>query len=468
MSFMRRGAFELSSRLLIERGGVLIMTLVFVSMFLMIFIALAGFVSSTFKQSVLQANDELAFQAAEAGLNFGRWRLSHNSIDFTADSRDILDSDNTTVLGTADVTFQAQPESTIVLVTSLGRTAGQPNRVVTLEARYGISSLGRHSAVVNRDAQYGGVLSGAVHANGGIRMDGVSNSLVSSARGAYVCQPGHGCGYTAQAGVWGAGVKSELWEFPVPTVNFNSMALDLLSMRTVAQGSNTYYGPSGTFGYHLVLNDANTYSIYQVTAEAPNVWSWTPETEWQYSSYDIGQETLLETKTIPSNGVIFVEDDVWLEGDVRDRVTVAAGSFPAVPSNLADVIINGDISYGGVVDGSRVLGVVAQRDVVMAWAGVPDVLTLDGAYVAHTGRFGRRYYTDCCGADLHRLKTRLERFGMVASNAEPFVAWLDANAQVFSGYQQEVSSYDAQLRLRPPPYFPTSGQHHFLSWEEVE
>ena len=441
----------------------LIMTLVFMTMFLVIFVGLVGVVSRTYHQAVIQSHDELAFQIAEAGLDYGRWRLAHSSEDFTAETREVADQ-WAGVLGTYDVTFEPQTSSSVVLISSVGRTESLPAREVTLKARYGMSSLAKYATLTNGDVWYGGEIHGAVHANGGIRMDGQSDSTVASAKETYICQPNHGCNYEEKPGVWGEGEIKELWEFPVPPVDYNAITLDLLDMKSLAEAAGTYLGPSGVFGYHLVFKADNTYDLYRVTRTGPKIWSWFQETGWQRTSHDIDQETLLEVRAVPANGIIYAEDTLWVQGDIRGRVSVAAGRFPDTPSTNVDVIINGSISYGGVRDGTRVLGVIAQRHVLIPYSAAPDNLQLDGAFIAQKGRFGRRYYSS--GA--HRLKTSVTRYGMIASNLTPVTAWVDGNGQVISGYRQGESSYDKNLLYQPPPHFPTTGQYQFISWEEVE
>jgi len=301
-------------------------------------------------------------------------------------------------------------------------------------------------------------------------MDGSSDSLMTSAKETYVCQPHHGCADELKPGIWGSGVIQELWEFEVPPVNYAALTLSLIDLKAQAETSTTYYGPSLVFGYHVQFNADSTYSIYRVTTLGPNVWSWTPETSWQFISHDIGTKELVETKAVPDGGVIFVEDDrLWISGDIRDRVTVAAGELDDTPAdNSADVIITGDISYDGVVDGSRAFGAVAQNHVLLPWSGAEDDLRLDGAYIAQNGRFGRRYYPNCCGSQAHRLKTQMVRYGMIASSLVPVTAWVDGSGQVISGYQTGQSSYDPNLLYLPPPYFPTTGEYQFISWEQVE
>lgn len=439
------------------------MTLVFVAMFLVIFMGLVGVVSRTYHQAVVQSHDELAFQIAEAGLDYGRWRLAHSGEDFTAETREVEDQ-FAGVLGKYDVTFTPQVSSSIVMVQSVGRTESLPAREVTLKARYGMPSLAQYASLTNGDVWYGGEIHGPVHANGGIRMDGYSDSLVASARETYICQPHHGCNYEEKPGVWGDGEIQDLWEFPLPVVDYNAITLDLLDMRDIAQADGTYYGPSGVFGYHVVFNADNTYSTYRVTRKESGVQSWFPETGWQRISHDIGRETLLEVKAVPSDGVIYVEDTLWVEGDIRDRISVAAGRFPDTPATNLDIIINGNISYGGVKDGTHSFGAVAQRHVLIPYSAAPDNLQLDGAFIAQKGRFGRRYYP----WGVHRLKTSMTRYGMIASNLVPVTAWVDGEGQVVSGYRQGSSSYDPHLLYLPPPYFPTTGQYQFISWEEVE
>jgi hypothetical protein len=450
-----------------NRGSILVMTLVFVVMFLVVFTGLVGVVSRTYQQAVIQSHDALAFQVAEAGLNFGRWRLAHDEDDLSAETREVSDQ-FAGVLGSYDVTFSQQPGSTVVVITSIGHTASLPAREVTLRARYGAPSLARYVLLLNGDVWYGGEISGAVHANGGIRMDGESDSLMTSAQETYICQPYHGCSYEEKPGVWGSGEIKELWEFPVQSIDYAALTVDLLSMKTQAQSSNTYYASSGVFGYNVVFNNDNTYSIYRVTSRGPSVWSWFSETGWQFTSHDIGTQSLVETRAVPAGGVIYTEDRLWVSGEIQDRVTVAAGVFPDTPATNVDIILNGDISYGDVKDGTRVFGAVAQRHILIPWSGAEDVLELDGAFVAQKGRFGRRYYQNCCGTQAHAVKSRMERYGMIASNLVPVTAWVNGGGNVVSGYEEGETTYDPNLLFLPPPYFPISGQPEFISWEQVE
>lgn len=463
-------SFQRGRRVARGRGSVLIMTLVFVAMFVAIFLALSGLVNRTYHQSVLQSHDELAFQIAEAGLNYARWRLAHASTDFSQETRDVTDQ-FAGVLGRYALTFETPlAGSSTVLITSAGTTQALPERTVQLRARYALPSLARYSYVTNSDVYFAAEMHGPLHANGGIRMDGQSDSVVASAQETYTCQPIHGCNPAqSKPGIWGTGEEKALWQYPVPPVDYASLTLDLAAMKTAAQASNTYYPASGVFGYQLVFNANNTYSIYRVTQKAPAVYSceYNSNNNWSCGSFshDVQAQALVETKAVPAGGVLYIEDQAWVRGDIRDRVTVAAGRFPDNPATNVDVIVNGSISYGGVKDGTRAFGVIAQRHILIPWSGAQDTLFMDGAYLAQKGKFGRRYY-NCCGAGAHRLKTRIEIYGMIGSSQVPGTTWTSGGV-VVSGYQQKVQYYDPNLRYDPPPYFPTTGQYEFISWEQL-
>lgn len=448
-----------------QSGGILIISVMFVMMLVVMFAALSGVTNLQYKEGGLAAQDQTAFQIAEAGLNFARWRLAHDPTNFTAVTTEVTDQ-LAGPLGTYSLTFTApQVGSTIVSIVSVGYTASAPNRGVTLEATYGVPSIAQYVIVTNSDAWYKSEIHGKVHSNGGIRMDGNSDSAMTSAKETYTCQDFHGCHNQTQPGIWGDGTDSALWQFPVPSIDYNGLTADLLSMKTAAQTAGTYFGPSGAYGYHLVVNSNNTYNLYRVTEKTPDKRSYASDTGWENISHDIATQTLLSPGTVPANGIMYFEDTLWIDGDVGGRFTVAAGRFPDTPSTNADIIINGNISYGGVLDGSRVLGAVAQGNILIPYSAAPDILQMDGAYIAQHGRFGRRYYTS--GDYKHRAS--MTRYGMVGSNLSPTTAWSDGNGVILSGYHQSTATYDPTLLYAPPPFFPTSGgEPQFLSWSQKE
>ncbi|MCH8748891.1 hypothetical protein IH781_04060 [Patescibacteria group bacterium] len=119
-------------------------------------------------------------------------------------------------------------------------------------------------------------------------------------------------------------------------------------------------------------------------------------------------------------------------------------------------------------DGTRVLAAIAQRHILIPWSGAPNDLALDGAFVAQKGSFHRRFYPNGFGSEDHYLKTSLSVYGMIASNGVPATSWVDGGGNVTSGYQSSSSEYDANMLYGPPPYFPSSDEYEFISWEEVQ
>ncbi len=457
----------LGQRPYLSRGSVLVMTLVFVTMFVVTFLALSGYVNRTYKQAVLQSQDEVAFQVAEAGLNFARWRLAHAPSNFSTVTQSVTDQ-YAGVLGEYTVTFTAPAAgNSTVVIASVGKSSARPERTATLSARYGIPSLAQYSYVTNSDVYFASQIHGLFHANGGIRMDGQSDSEVHSAKLTYTCKPVHGCNPAqSKAGIWGTGQIQALWKTQVPKVDYPALSSNLSAMQLAAIASNTYYDASNVFGYQIVFNPNNTYSIYKVTSKANAVQSCDYDTNDNYTcanlTHDVQSQTFLETKAVPANGVIFTEDHTWVRGDIRSRVTLAAANFPLDDSATnVDMIINGNISYGGVEDGTRAFGAVAQRHLLIPYSGAPNNLILDGAYLSQNGKFGRRNYT----SGPHRLKSSIDIFGMIGSFQIPGTTW-SSGGSVVSGYQSKVQTYDPNLLYGPPPYFPTSGQYEFISWEQ--
>lgn len=447
-----------------NKGNILILTIVMVMMIGVMFASIGGIINLQYHQGGLAAQDETALQIAEAGLNFARWRLAHSPSDYSAVQKDLVDQLQGT-LGTYSLTFTPPPSgSTMVTITSVGHTANSPTREVTLKATYGIPSLAKYVFITNEDAWYNEVIHGMVHSNGGIRMDGTSDSSMTSAKETYVCKSFHGCNNITKPGVWGAGSDSALWQFPVPAIDYSGLTLNLLDMKAAATTAGTYLGPSGALGYHLVFNSNNTYSVYRVTAKTEAIHSYAADTGWEWVSHDIATEELVSSASVPDNGIIYAEDTLWVNGDIRTHITVAAGRFPDTPGTNADIILNGNISYGGVYDGTRIFGVVAQKNVLIPYSAAPDNLTLDGAYLAQHGRFGRRYYN----IGTYQLRQSITLHGMIASNWTPVTTWVNGSGIVIGGYQTGTSTYDANLLYGPPPYFPTSGEYQFLSWEETQ
>ncbi len=453
-------------------GGILIMMVVLIMMVTVMFVSIGGVTNLQYHEGALAAQDETAFQVAEAGLNYARWRLAHEPDNFDPVVQEIYDPLEG-ALGTYTLTFTAPTPGTLTAtINSVGHTANSPTREVTLEARYGRPSITKYSILLNDDYRFDAIeaLEGQIHSNGGIRMKSYTDSLMTSAKATYTCKPKHGCAPPAiHPGIWDDGEDKDLWEFPVPVVDYGALTTDLLDMKEAAVSAGTYYDVSGAFGYHIVFHADNTYSLYQVTAKTPPIETYFSETGYKMMSHDIASETFLSANAVPSNGILFFEDTVWVNGDIRDRVSIASGDF-SEPYTQPDIIINGSITYGGVRDGTRLFGAIAQGSVLIPYYGAPNNLVLDGAFIAQNGRFGRGHYRctmPACDSS-YRLRNSITQYGMMGSNLSFGTAWMNGIGVIISGYQTSLTSYDPNMLYGPPPFFPTPGEYQFLSWVQVE
>jgi len=171
-------------------------------------------------------------------------------------------------------------------------------------------------------------------------------------------------------------------------------------------------------------------------------------------------QTFVANYPIPANGLIFVEDNVWVEGQIQTaRVTVAAGRFPDNSSTRPSITVNSNLLYTNY-DGRDVLALISQGNMNVGLSSA-DILRIDAAIVAQNGRAGRYYYSSSCGTDY--IRGTLTLYGMIASNIRYGYAYTDG-----TGYNTRNITYDANLLYGPPPSFPlTSDQYQTISWDEV-
>ncbi len=403
---------------------------------------------------------EEAFQIAEAGINYYQWRLAH----FPADYRDGTTTPGPYVHTYVDLTTQ-QPigqysltitpptvGSTIVTIQSTGWTFTHPNVKRTITAQYGIPSLATYSFLSNDIVWIGSgeTVSGKLQSNNGVRFDGVGNAPITSAKTTYNCPPSQGSPCpSVQNGVWGgasAAVRS-FWQFPVPAVDFSALTANLSTLKTAAQSGGIYLSPSSAQGYSLVFNSNGTVSIYKVTSLTSNTTGWDVYGAAHNEYTDYKRRTLLSTQAIPANGIMYVEDTVWVEGTVKGRVMVAAAKLPYIAGSAPTIYIPNNIVYAAK-DGTSVLGLLAQNNVVITY-GAPPVLEIDAAIIAQNGSTQFFYYPG-------NLKTSITIFGSIMSYGQWTWSWVNNQGTVTAGYATTNDIYDKNLLYSPPPSFPLS------------
>lgn len=466
-----------------QRGYLMLLALVFGSVFLTVLGGLAFYVLSENKLQSRNASLSQSFSLAEAGLEYYRWFLSHypndvqNGTGAPGPYTISLDDPETGAAGTATLSITGNTtcgQLTSVDITSTGSPASAPSVSRTLTARYARPSVGTYSYILN-DSVWAGddrVILGPYHSNGGVRMDGTANSPVTSSLSSWTCTSSYGCSPNQNnaPGVLGDGPNQDLWSYPTPQVDFSAIAADFGSLKTLAQSNGIYYArySSGTNtsssqywrGYHLTFNSNGTVTVKRVST--PTSLSVTPvnpaDDDTDYAL--IGTETTLETKTIPSScGLIFVEDNVWVDGTIPSKITLVAANI--VNANVApNAYLSGNLQYAAT-DGTDGLTLIAEHDVLIA-PNSPTNMTLNGIFIAQDGAFGRNFYG--CGSS-YEPKGTLTILGTTVSNKRTGTKWTGGSCN--AGYQTRVDSYDRKIASDPPAFTPlVSSDYEFVDWRE--
>lgn len=448
-----------------------------------VFIAMAGGLASlgVYRNKLykMQNAEIQAMHIAEAGVNYYRWHLAHEQEDFFdgtgADPDGVLPNgpyDHSYASPSGEFTGKFVLEitppatgSTIATIRSTGYSDDHPNIRRTIEVKYGIPSLAHYSFLTNTDVWFGDSegVSGELHSNGGIRMDGTNDSLVTSATSTYICKPGHGCANEEKPGVWGTGSGSSLWNFPVPSVDFNIITMDIAQIKADAQADGVYIGPSSQEGYHVIFKDDGTFDLYEVYTIIPThgcdiVPSWNCAD--RYIDIDINDDILIGNYSVLSNGLVFIEDDVWVEGTVNGRITLVAAEL-SPPYEDKNIMINNNIIYLDK-DGNHILGLIAQKDILIPYYS-PDDLEVNAILLAQKGHCFRYYFgcswpQPCTG---YRSLNSITIYGSTITNTTWTWSWVGGD-----GYRNTYSIYDSHTVFAPPPSFPTTGEYTFISWEE--
>ncbi len=484
---MRQKLLQLNS----QSGQLALTVLIFGAVAVIILSGFIIWVDSGLKAAYRRNDQASALSVAEAGIEYYRWHLAHNPEDYQDGTgqlgpyiHDYFDNGNT-LLGkfTLEVTPPAAG-STTVTIKSTGELAINPSIKRSVRVRMIRPSFLQYAAVSNSDMWFpvGSEVFGPIHSNGGIHFDGIAHSLVTSARSTYN-DPDH-------SGNEEFGVHTHVApedpmppapvpnrpdvflagrDFPVPAVDFTGITSDVSQIKVDAQSAGRYIGPSGgqNFGYQIILKTNDTFDLYKVTetTELPNgCIEVIGQQDW--GSWSISQKQFISNYPFPSNGKIFVEDSVWVEGQIDTaRIMIASGVLPDNSSKRTHITVNNDLRYTNY-DGRDAIGLIAQGNFNVGWVSEDD-LRIDAAIVAQNGRVGRNYYKppeqNQPRCSPHHVKNLITLYGMFATNDRYGFAYNDG-----TGYLNRVFIYDPNLRFDPPPGFPfVPGQYQIISWEEL-
>lgn len=470
------------------RGYFTVLVLVFTSVFFVLLTALSGYIFVEKRVELAKENRSKAFQIAEAGLEYYRWHLAHWPNDLQDGTgqpgpyvHPVTDPEAGIVgyysLDISGGTFCGKTNT--VEITSTAWTVDDPTFKRTLFARYTRPTVAQYSTITNSNVWVGSdrVISGPYHSNGGIRMDGTHNADVTSGAATWSCTSSFGCSPTAnQNGVFGAGAPQSLWRFPVPTVDFNGITVDLTELKGYATTSGRYFAPSGTYGYRVVFLSNGTVTVSTVTGTT-QVWGYSIENGWRQERPVISSTGSATNYTISATcPVLFFEDNVWVEGVVGGKVVLTAADVTQAGVTRS-MVLNNSITYAS--SSGNGLTAIAEGDVLVGLQ-VPNVMTISGVFLAQLGRFGRNHYCqdDCTstggnqglpsGLDQYVTRSTLTTNGTVMSNGRVGTKWTSGSSFI-SGFNQRFDNYDRSLAESPPPFTPViSDDYEFVRWSDVK
>ncbi|HHE45792.1 MAG TPA: hypothetical protein ENL05_00355 [Candidatus Moranbacteria bacterium] len=488
-----------------KKGTALAYALVILAAVSVIVVSLLGYITSQLKFSANRVEKQKAFQISEAGIYWYNWYLAHETSGKSAQQinnfwqsgtalgvsspyeHDFYDT-NGTAIGKYSITTQKpDPNSTIAIVTSTGWTYKMPNVKRVIKVRFRRPSWSEYAVLANDVMRFGQgtEVYGKIDSNEGIRFDGVAHNVVSSAVANYD-DPDHSGGnefgvHTHVNPPPGSGVnnsfrpleappnpvpdRSDVFKagrvFPVPTISFTGVVSDLSYMKMESQNPahGLYFDNSG-FGRHIILKTNGTMDVSKVIS-------------YDTDSNSITNETASTNYSIPNDGIVFVENNVWVEGTIdTKKVTIAAANLSG--GNPAKIYLGmHNIKYTNL-DGKDILGLIAQNDVEVV-RDSQDFLTIDAALLAQSGRVGRKHYGTWCTHWSHWWwftwcdtyasdhKNTITVNGSMATNHRYGFAWTDG-----TGYANRNLNFDNNLLYYPPPYFPTGTEYSIDLWDEIK
>jgi len=440
------------------RGSYLPVILIASTLFFALAVAIVSLALSQVKIAKNHEQQVSAMEVAEAGINYYLWHLAHDNEDY-CDGEECIEegpygpythdytNQNGDVLGTYEITI-TPPEiaGNSVTVRSVGKVSGRNlDRVII--ATLGIPSFTKYSLFVQDDQLWVGEnekVHGTVHVNNnGMYNEGEITGDASSTETTY-----NGW-FGLQPGVAGPGVFGGAKLFPVPAADFNQVDINISETRIRVRdfGEGQYIGTSSrNRGYHAVLK-ANEFDLYEVTSyEGRNPTRW-----------DILSETFIQTYSYPDSGVIFVEDNLWIEGNISNQKLTFFAADPD-ESNInkqKGIFIPNNLTYTNY-DGTDKIGLVTQTNILVT-QDAPTNLEINAAMIARYGEIKIEQY--------NQIKEHIKVYGSMAHNTG--VVWTYASGSIIiSGYRGTELIIDESNVLNPPPMFPTTGSYSVLSWRE--
>ncbi len=459
------------------------------------------FVTSQIKYASHIETREKAFHIAEGGVYFYRWYLAHEIegknqqeiVDFWEGSplgvsnayiKDYLDN-NGNKIGESEisVSFPLSNNYNIVEVSSVGKAISRPNvtRTIKIRLRRSIWSDFAYLSDASTCFDEAWTINGKIMSNEGVHFDGTANNTVLSGVSSYDdINPFHT--YNDKNGVWTLSANPQSvftagTKFPVPKKDFNGVTASFQILREEAMepggatindctAAGCYFDNTG-LGKRIILKDNDTFDICTVNQvgngsnqNRPKKYS---KTSGSGTCNDCSGDCL-SSYSIPDEGVIFVEDNAWIEGTINGkRITLAAASV-SDPANDANIYLGiNNVKYTNT-DGSDVIAMLSEGNIEILTSSSDD-LEIDGALLTQNGELVKAEYNPvCCGDGCLLGKNQIDIFGSVISkNGIDFGFHKDCPLL----NNKRKITYDNNLYLYPPPFFPADSFYFVDQWEEI-
>lgn len=484
-----------------QAGMVTPLLLVILAIFFVLATAIMSWSVSSRKDLKNKVKNTEALTVAEAGVEYYRWHLNHNEADFQNGEswcckdaagaelapdacgyvcgpyRGIYkDAEGNNVGEYALKINSPRSGYTITQIDSTGWLYDDANYKRTVRVNLGKRSLARFSFLSNAPLWIGKGedTSGPVHSNDGIRFDGTCDAEVTSAVMTYISKS-----WGLHDGIWSSlhpgdpgfnanRLCQRFWQFPDPAVDFSLFTVDMNKIKQAAQNGGVYLPPSPN-GYHVIFNADATVIAKRVDSLVANAGTRFYDEranggkgDWVLGYEEIQKETLVGTYPVPANGAIFVDGNVWVEGTVNGRATLAASKFQTDYTKQARIIINDNIQYLDK-SGDHVLGMMSEGDIIAPLHAPSDNFFIDAVMLSQKGHVYRRDYK----TNQKESKT-ITVYGGIISYLFWTWSYVDSYGRLVGGYRNTITEYDNHLTYGPPPFFPTEANFSLISWEEFK
>jgi hypothetical protein len=347
-----------------NKGLLIVETLVFGAVTISIITALASWTAVSVKAGRATLNREQAFQSAEAGIEYYRWHLAHAPQDYQ-DGTGVsgpyvhqLKDKNGNVVGQFSLDITAPSiGSTLVKIKSSGSSQADPTLQRKILSRVAKPSIAKYAFAGDDAMRFGEgtEVFGPIQSNGGIRFDGLAHNIVTSSATTYddadhtggseigvhthvKVPPQTGVDETyrsLEANPNSIPSRPDVFEagrlISQPTIDFTGFTTDLATLKSTAQASGFYRAAAGNnyVGYHIVLKTNGTFDLYKI-----NSWANLGNCSGTSSSWSVGTQAIQGNYSFPTNGIIFIQDNVVVDGQINGaRLTIAAATLP-VPTDV--------------------------------------------------------------------------------------------------------------------------------------